>query len=52
MKEGGVELISKIFTVCQGDIQVLLSNGTKDAEDTGMPLKFSSKEPSPGTDIF
>ena len=38
LKGDGIGLISKLFTVCQGDIQVLLSKGTEDSRDTGMPL--------------
>ena len=38
MKGDGIGLISKLFTVCQGDIQVLLSKGTEDSRETGMPL--------------
>ena len=47
MKRDGVGLISKLFTACQGDIQVLLSKDTKDAGDTEVPLnKRSSKKVS------
>ena len=60
MKGDGIGLISKLFTVCQGDIQVLLSKGTEDSRDTGMPvnnrtLKKSSdmrQSYSSGNDIF